>query len=325
MPSYLKFLLLFVVSAALVGLSTSRQVLLNNTNGCKESGLLVWGGSLSSQPPASFKGGCDGKIELGAITEASNGANQAVAFTVGRPPAIGSGLKWNDPGPITLTYPAAYELPVKFWVLHTPSNCSFTCTKAFLGEFLIWANGVLERERTGLQLVLHSSGISDQTNNTTPQVQRYRTFTHGTPDDCDSQTLADLAAKLYQSQAINVYVVFKVDSSTTRGYMCPDAPDRAFVASRANQGTFLHEMGHMFNLAHIDDNAALDQENVMHSASDVRAYFTEGQVFRMNFSQLSILNSTFQLRTADQRMCIGSNLPAALPCPSQEITLWREK
>jgi hypothetical protein len=241
---------------------------------------------MSSPAPASFKDGCDGKIDVGAVSEAPNGANQAVAFTVGRPPAIGSGLKWNDPAPITLKYPAVYELPGKFWVLHTPSNCSITCMKAFLGEFLIWANGVLKRERTGLQLALHSSGISDQTNNTTPQVQRYRTFTHGTPDDCSTQALADLAALLYQSQAINVYVVFKVDSSTTRGYMCPETPDRAFVASRANQGTFLHEMGHMFDLAHIDANTALDQENVMHSASDVRGYFTEGQAFRMNFSQL---------------------------------------
>jgi len=323
-----KLYLLLGASAVLAGLSGPRQVVLDNTNGSTESGLLVWGDfqPAVSQLPVSFTGIYDGKISVGKVSELPNGPNQAVAFTVGRPPAIGSRVKWNSSPSVHIKYPDVYELPVKIWVLHTPTNCGLACMQTSLGGFLIWANGVLERERAGLRLIPSSGDwISNETQNKAAPVKRYRTFTSDEPDDCDAQALADLAAQLKENQAINLYVVKTVDGKTTRGYKCHEAPDLAFAGSRASWGTMLHEIGHAFDLSHIDGNSAFNEENVMHSASDVRGYFSEGQVFRMHFSEDSILNVTFQKRKAEQRWCIGSGVKKDLPCPPLETRLWPEK
>jgi hypothetical protein len=60
-----------------------------------------------------------------------------------------------------------------------------------------------------------------------------------------------------------------------------------------------HELGHAFALEHIDDLVAdFDVTNVMHSASNVRQYLTEGQIFRAHLRPGSALNSVYGARPA---------------------------
>jgi hypothetical protein len=120
---------------------------------------------------------------------------------------------------------------------------------------------------------------------------------------------------------INVYLVNLVDGSPSRGNAC--AIGGSFVAIAAGSGAELlaHELGHDFALEHIDDlTSAFDVTNVMHSASNARAYLTEGQVFRAHLRSASAINAVFGLRTGlPVRDCDRDTLTLTCPAIAKRI------
>ena len=93
---------------------------------------------------------------------------------------------------------------------------------------------------------------------------------------------------------INVYLVALVDGSTSRGNACGVGGDFVAIAAGAGAELLAHELGHDFALEHIDDLvAAFNQANIMHSASNVRQYLTEGQTFRAHLRSNSAINGVY--------------------------------
>ena len=102
-----------------------------------------------------------------------------------------------------------------------------------------------------------------------------------------------------------MYLVGLVDGSTSRGNACSVGGGFVAIAAGAGAELLAHELGHDFALEHVDDlAAAFDPSNVMHSASNVREFLTEGQVFRAHLRSNSALNAVYgaAARIADARL-----------------------
>jgi hypothetical protein len=139
--------------------------------------------------------------------------------------------------------------------------------------------------------------------------------------------------------AINIYMVRTVEDSNHKfdernGIQCSWSYDSVVVGRSAIWGTILHEIGHVFSLTHSDENDWSDEvggdKNIMNSYSRTRRSLTEGQVFRMNFSQDSGLNHGLsQVPSASlpdhrrPRDCRVDHPDP--PCPEEQLMLWSDR
>ena len=115
-----------------------------------------------------------------------------------------------------------------------------------------------------------------------------------------------------------------VDGSTSRGNACIVGGSFVAIASGAGAELLAHELGHDFALEHIDDlSADFDATNIMHSASNVRQFLTEGQVFRAHLRSNSAINQTYGRRPGLlTRNCDRDTL--AVGCPPVRKRLWAD-
>src|SRR5262249_10526376 len=126
----------------------------------------------------------------------------------------------------------------------------------------------------------------------------------------------------FDNGRINVYLVDSVDGSTSRGNACLIGGPFVAIASTAGTDLLSHEMGHDLALTHIDDlTKNFDQTNIMHSASNTRAFITEGQLFRMHLQPASAVNATYGVRPGQTtRDCPRDTVSRT--CPAIQKRLW---
>ena len=331
MPRYLRFLL--VVGALLVSSFQPRaQVNVSLTPACDDAGVLAWGAFMGgATSPKSFRTDCTGAVPLTGISTATGAnANQVAAFTAGKAVAFKGTIDWASTAGLTLPFLAPEMLNVKVWVLFKKSDCNMSCIRLKMDNFLVWANTRLDAERTGIQLRASVTGgdwISDQTGSPElPMVQPFVDFSEsGT--DCNN-VLASVPPSMKQSDALNIYLIKTVGGVKHRGVFCkealvPEGPSpppgfaNAFVASQASNSTILHELSH---------NLGLTQHpspfNIMNHLNDDGVFYTEGQIFRMNFSNTSAMtvDTVFGLHKSDKKNC-----DSAFPnegCPAAEAWIW---
>lgn len=137
---------------------------------------------------------------------------------------------------------------------------------------------------------------------------------------------------------INVYIVNKVitvsgGGGSDWGDTC--SPNVIGLGSDASDGTFIHELGHTFSLAHIDPVCGgpplpgFDVNNYMACDSGTRQYFTEGQIFRSHVTPFvnsgqpgSALNVVYT--TARMGLPVRDCDIAKEPCPALQRRLWAD-
>src|SRR4029434_5759905 len=135
------------------------------------------------------------------------------------------------------------------------------------------AQGLFAAERLGVRM--DSLEIVDATGN--PNATSWSAFACGANN---ANVAARQAAIGARANRINVYLVNLVDGSTSRGNACIVGGGFVAIAAGAGSELLAHELGHDLALEHIDDRTAdFDPTNVMHSASNVRQFLTEGQLF----------------------------------------------
>src|SRR5271157_4920087 len=166
--------------------------------------------------------------------------------------------------------------------------------------------------------VAWTSGIDfhDATDN--PSAPLYSNFS-----DCDMK-LSMQAAIGKDPGRINVYMVNLVQGIVGYGQACGIGSDFVALSADAGDALLAHEIGHDFGLEHIDALVSdFDQTNVMYSASDVRQYFTEGQLFRAHLAPLSALNAVYPDRKGQpQRYCAQAASDSF--CPPIARRIWAD-
>ena len=119
-------------------------------------------------------------------------------------------------------------------------------------------------------------------------------------------------------------LVDSVDGSTSRGNACQIGGPFVAIASTAGTDLLSHEMGHDLALTHIDNlTSNFDQTNIMHSASNSRAFATEGQLFRTHLEPTSAVNATYGVRPGQTtRNCPRDTVSRT--CPPIQKRLWAD-
>ena len=294
--------------------------------GTTENGVLVWGQLPGATMPAQFTAPCGTTISAGAVTNNVLGRNQITSFTKGKPPAIRTGVNWGSSNSFTVSHPAPVHVGVKFWALYIDPLCNLSCVQTNLNNWLSWANAMLSREGAGIVLTASSTGlVTDKTGvaNTKPKVRKYKNMKE-TQAYCGKRPISKLASLIKESNAFNVYIVQTVKDENARGTSCYQY-DMAFVAHQSIWGTILHEIGHNLYLYHPDDSAVapfFNAKNLMWSDSPDRDYLSEGQTFRMHFSQESALVKKFGFRELEKRDCLDEGTDDNKPCPKYEKFIW---
>ena len=276
-----------------------------------EMGILVdglrSGAALNDFPVTTLSATTD----VGVVESAGAGGNdEVIVFAPDRRTGLARSVEWT-PGvdTVEVTLGAPLEIDVTIWIVKGPFAGQANHARSAIGRTrTIW-----NAERVGV--VIDSVEIIDATANA--NASKYHDLTL-----CNSQSGLEQEIGHVEGQ-INVYWVGTVDSGTRRGRACPIGGDHIIMAEETGDELLSHEIGHSFSLTHTDAiTDFFDQSNVMHSASSVRRYLSEGQVFRQQFNPNSMLNGILGYRTGEARACTRGAANAR--CPSIEARIWAD-
>lgn len=246
--------------------------------------------------------------EVGAVRPASGG-NEVLLFGRNREPTLASNVSWSL-GVDTVPIPARGNLRpnITVWIVKGPfSQQRSRAQDAVQTTDVIWSG-----QYAGLQFgsieYIDATGDSDASS--------FFAF-----DGCGRR--AEMEQQIgHKSGRLNFYYVERVDGGASRGRACPIGGDFAVMAEDTGNELMAHEIGHLFSLTHIDHlGNDFDRSNVMHSASSVREYLTEAQVYRVHFNPNSAVNQHLGLRPSRaQRSCAREQVSAT--CPRIALRLW---
>jgi hypothetical protein len=313
-------LAVLAVFAIWLGLQ-SDNVVLSGTSGF-ENGILVSAmeGTVALQDKTFTS--TNGTIDVGHLTAAA-GRNEVIAFTNSRPVGLLPMAPWTaSHDTINLAFAGEIGISVTIWIMQSPFlNQSLQAADRCIAIAAMWT-----AERMGVAFSPGGCDIRDAT--TVGNISQFMAF------NCSKQDRLQAAIPPVAGR-INIYVVNTVQVNsgwgTGNGTSC-GASDFEALGSTVDAGVAIHELGHNFSLTHIDSAGLIlpgfDANNIMHSASMTRQYFTEGQLFRAHLTPAnptvqqpgSALNSVYTSARAGQpvRDC------TAEPCPDLAKRIWAD-
>jgi hypothetical protein len=237
--------------------------------------------------------------------------DEVVAFQQGRRVVVNTAPWLDGQDDRTIMFREEIPLRVQFWLLAAPASDRRAQVAAAADALrAIWG-----RERMGLSV--GEVQITDRTAEAAGQP--FLDFT--------CAAAATMVRQIGHTDGwLNFYYVDRVDFgsgfSSGNGVTC--SIDVIAMGGNASPALSAHEAGHTFTLAHIDDLPGFDQTNVMHSASDVRNYLTEGQIFRTHLEPLSFINR-YALRPGEvTRQCPALIVDPTDACPAIQKRIWAD-
>ena len=241
---------------------------------------------------------------LMVVLAAAPESNEVLAFTEHRPPILAS-APWTDAADtIVVNFPARIEIPITVWIVRGP----FASQRQRAADAVMTTSSIWDAERMGV--AFSEVEFVDATANADATALFDQTV-------CNQQSRTTTSIGQRPGR-INIYYVANVDGGSGRGRAC--GPSFIIMGERSGRELLAHEVGHSFGLGHVDGDSRYDQTNVMHSASNVRQYLTEGQVFRSHYNSFSALRSIYAARTEAARNCPDGSSTAG--CPALERRLW---
>jgi len=210
--------------------------------------------------------------------------NALIAFNAHRKPVLIEDINWNRNIDTTVTFEEQKVLEATGWVIYT-GNQSFEYVKNRILRAMQDCNTIYAHEGTGLQFSIRINDVS---------------LWEGIESHYNLATLEDMdeASKFLEAdkQHINLFFTKTVAGNTQGAYttfLISESDNHvAFGIHAVNGGTIAHEIGHTFTLLHYDTRIGI--HNVMVGvASQVRVYFTEGQIFQMWFNSASALSTVY--------------------------------
>ena len=295
-------------------LNQSDHVILSNTSG-SENGILVSGqtGGMAVSF-LRFPTSATADFDIGRF-QASPGDNLVAAFTESRPPAVRNPTTWTIfANTVNLPFSAQILIPVTVWIVDL-----MNVTTAQAGNLCVDTAAFWSAERMGV-------GFSACNVQRAPDP---RTASGFLAFDCAKK--ANIQRRIGKTpNRINIYIVNAVEingaDGTGKGTAClSSAAPNDFVAigRTARPDLLAHELGHTFELVHIDRQTDFNDANVMHSDSAIREFFSEGQLFRAHVSQNSSLNAVYSARPGQPAYTCPSLTPGT-GCPPLEKRIWAD-
>ena len=95
------------------------------------------------------------------------------------------------------------------------------------------------------------------------------------------------------------------------------------MGSGTNDELLVHELGHNFDLEHVNGQPTFDQTNIMHSASVTREFITEGQSFRSHLDPNSTINSQYAARPGEPTRSCGHSA-SSNDCTELNTRIWAD-
>ena len=275
-----------------------------------EDGVLVGGTASGSAHIYDRATGADGAAIGVGPYDASPG--EVVAYTVGHAPTINTPVAWtasNDN--IGFSFGPKYRVKFQNWIVQGPFATGQTrAINGCIRTSQIWRD---ERQGTSFS----AFDITDATANA--KAATYTAFTCA----LTAGMKTDIG---FDANAVNVYWVNTVDfgsgPGTGNGVWC--GGNVVAMGSNVLDHLFSHEIGHAFSLQHVNTlTTFFDQTNVMHNASNFRAYLTEGQTFRAVVDGGSVVN-TLAGRSGVTRSCGNSTSVTDPQCPAVQKRIWAD-
>lgn len=303
-----------VLVAVLAGCGTGYVRPLGASTG-EESGVLVTDGfSNDASGPRSYRS-AGPTINVGAKA----GGGEIIAFSKYRPTALVtpvSWLTWFGDQTVDTQYRDQIRVPITYWIVRGPFSQQRTLAlnSSSISATIFW------NERTGLGLT--DVEVVDATGD--PDSATYAAFTCGTNNANVAGLQRDIGAR---QGRINVYFVDTVDGVNSRGQACQIGGN--FIVLGRSVGTELlaHELGHNFALEHVNSGSTVqmgfDQTNIMHDASNSRAFITEAQTFRAHLRPASAINAVLGARPGQPtRNCQHGDTTRT--CPALVRRVWAD-
>lgn len=248
-------------------------------------------------------------VAIDNMTSTAPGDSEVTVFTNHRPPALLDPAPWT-PGPDVASVQLAnkLDLAVTVWIVTGP----FQDQRDRAIDACVTTSSIWNTERMGAGFSTFQ--IKDATDD--DDADAYSDF------DCSMR--ADLQNDIGRDPGrINIYYVGTVDGGRGRGQACSIGSDFVAMADRSGDELLSHELGHNFDLLHVDAATGFDQSNIMHSASSRREFVTEGQLFRAHLRSDSALNDTYNARPGlPTRECGHS--AANADCPGIGKRIWAD-
>jgi len=274
-----------------------------------EVGVLVDG--QDSAGAVNDRGFLTSAASVGVGNLTAGATNESVGFTNRRPPRYEATAWTGGTDSLPVAFRPQIQIPVTVWIVKGP----FAAQRDHAIDACIQTSAIFNAERMGV--AFSQFQIIDATGD--PDAPSHHAFPNG---DLGDVVWAPLRNDIgFTAGRLNIYWVDTVNGSTSTGW----SNFGAQIAMGRNTGDELlsHEIGHAFSLTHINGLATFDQTNVMHNASNTRAFLTEAQLFRAHLDPDSILNDIYNARPGETTRNCGLNTATAT-CPAIGRRLWAD-
>jgi hypothetical protein len=275
-----------------------------------EAGLLVDGTASGTFHNDDRATGTDGTAIGAGPFDA--GPGEVIGFTVGHGPTLQNPVGWTSADDnVALAFAPKYRMRFQNWIIQGPfADGQTRAINACIRTSQIWRD---ERQGTSFS----AFDITDATAD--PQAANYTAFTCASAGGMKT----DIG---FDANAVNVYWVNTVDfgsgAATSNGVYC--GGNVVAMGSNTLDHLFSHEIGHNFALDHVNTlTTFFDQTNVMHNASNFRAFLAEGQTFRAVVNAGSVVNS-MGVRTGTTRNCGNTTTTNVADCPAVQKRIWAD-
>jgi hypothetical protein len=237
--------------------------------------------------------------------------NELIAFTSNRRPMIIENFDWESDSDTVLTFEDYVTIPLKGWVIYV-GNTSFEYQQERIQRGMEDCNRIFAHEGTGIQFELELVDVSTLPNieqfydiSTTGDMRDVSQFLSADPNKLNIYFTKTVAGDPHRAYTTFRAIQFDIDNNIAHGMYTVDG------------GLLAHEIGHTLTLLHYDAGRIGSLNVEADIGTQIRVYFTEGQLYQMWFNDSTALNTIYNIP-------IQSRIRNSIYSPDHYLDAWGE-